>query len=124
MARFTESRHSTDVMARQVPTQELEAIIAALARFPSGASIEEVKDALERPPPRRTLQRRIAMLVAHERLRAQGEGRRRRYLSAHAQPSTAVYRPERADIALSLEPYIGFQEMKTKYKLLLIEDII
>jgi fido (protein-threonine AMPylation protein) len=90
-------------MARQIPKQELEAIIAAVARFPAGASIEELKDALERPPPHRTLQRRVAMLVAHERLRAEGEGRRRRYLSAHAKTRTAVHSQERSDLVLSPE---------------------
>jgi len=43
------------------------------------------------------------MLVAHERLRAEGEGRRRRYLSAHATARTAAHFPERADLVLSPE---------------------
>jgi fido (protein-threonine AMPylation protein) len=90
-------------MARQIPKQELEAIVAVVARFTSGASIDEIKEALERPPPHRTLQRRVAMLVAHERLRAEGEGRRRRYLAAHAKTTTAIHLPKTADLVLSPE---------------------
>ena len=103
MARLGKSRHITDVMARQIPEQELEAIIAAVARFPSGVSIEELKGALEQPSPHRTLQRRVAMLVAHGRLRAEGAGRRRRYLSAHAKAITAIRLPKKADLVLSPE---------------------
>jgi hypothetical protein len=90
-------------MSRTVPEHELEAIIEAVAQFPSGASIEELKGMLERPPPHRTLQRRVASLVAENRLRAQGKGRRRRYISLTVEPGKASLAPQPGTLVLSAE---------------------
>jgi hypothetical protein len=90
-------------MSRTVPEQELRDIIEAVAQFPSGASIEELKGMLERPPPHRTLQRRVAALVAKERLRAEGKGKRRRYLSLPVEPDKAIVAPQQGALVLSGE---------------------
>lgn len=81
-------------MPKQIPDTELEAIKRAVTGFPEGASIDDIRRALERPPsletlprttlpgrtlPRRTLQRRLALLVARGQLRLEGSGRGSRY---------------------------------------------
>jgi hypothetical protein len=48
-------------------------------RFPKGASIEQISSVLEVKPPRRTLQRRLALLVQQKRLTVEGRGRGSRY---------------------------------------------
>ena len=68
-------------MPRIQPPEELTAISAAVARFEAPASLEEI--AVQFPEtPRRTLQRRLATLVASGRLKAQSHTKGRRYQSA------------------------------------------
>lgn len=71
-------------MSRPIPEAELENIIAVITRFLDGLSIEEIESALDSPPPRRTLQRRLALLVAEKRLRMAGQRRGARYFSGSA----------------------------------------
>ena len=66
-------------MPRQVSQSELDTVLQAVARFPEGASIEEITGALEIPLPRRTLQRRLATLVEQNQLTITGRGRGSRY---------------------------------------------
>ncbi len=66
-------------MPKQVPQNELDAVLQAVARFPEGGSIEDISRALEVKPPRRTLQRRLALLVEQKRLTVEGRGRGSRY---------------------------------------------
>lgn len=66
-------------MPRQIPQDELDAVLAAVARFPEGATLEEISSTLEIQVPRRTLQRRLAKLVAQKRLLAEGRARGSRY---------------------------------------------
>jgi fido (protein-threonine AMPylation protein) len=66
-------------MPRQIPAQEFALIIRAVATFPDGAAIDDIMGALDEPPARRTLQRRLATLVAQNRLSAVGGGWARRY---------------------------------------------
>jgi len=62
-----------------VPKAELDAILQAVARFPEGGSIEEIGGVLEIKLPRRTLQRRLALLVEQKRLIVEGRARGSRY---------------------------------------------
>ncbi|THF62903.1 Fic family protein [Pseudothauera nasutitermitis] len=80
-------------MSSITASAELTAIIAAVSRFPEGASIEAITAALPDAPPRRTLQRRLAQLVAEGRLGAQGERRGRRYFPAVHQARMFAYAP-------------------------------
>ena len=57
------SRHIVGVMPKEIPDAELDAVIAAAASFPDSAMMDEIANALAQPPPRRTLQRRLALLV-------------------------------------------------------------
>src|SRR5713226_7646616 len=79
VAQYGISRHNEDKMPKQVPQNELDAVLQAVARFPEGGSIEDISRALEVKPPRRTLQRRLALLVEQKRLTVEGRGRGRRY---------------------------------------------
>lgn len=66
-------------MSRPIHESELDDILAAVERFPEGIGIEGIESALAAKLPRRTLQRRLAMLVADGRLRVAGQRRGTRY---------------------------------------------
>ncbi|MFW6236032.1 MAG: Fic family protein [Desulfovibrionales bacterium] len=68
-------------MPRKIPERDLDAIVQIVEHHPSGASIEQIRKALEIGLPRRTLQRRLALLVEQGRLKAMGSGPARRYLA-------------------------------------------
>lgn len=65
-------------MPRLIPARELETLIAQIAISPDGLGIEGLA-AANTAIPRRSLQRRLATLVADQRLIAIGQGRARRY---------------------------------------------
>ena len=66
-------------MARHVSEAELQAIVDAVARLPEGGSVDTVGSTLEISVVRRTLQRRLAALVAEGRLIRDGRGPGTRY---------------------------------------------
>ncbi len=66
-------------MAKQIPQNELDAILKIMPHFSQGASIDQIISGLSIELPRRTLQRRLAMLVDQERLIIEGKGRASRY---------------------------------------------
>lgn len=76
-------------MARKTPEHELVAVLQVVRPFPAGASIEDVLQALRDKPARRTLQRRLALLVRQGRLLCEGKGPATRYRV----PSGAPVRP-------------------------------
>lgn len=57
-----------DRMARQVPEEELEADVEAVAKQGAPASIDDIVASLHMDMPHRTLQRRVAVLVEQGRL--------------------------------------------------------
>lgn len=67
-------------MPKRIPEVELEEIVAVVAEFPSGASIDDVLGGIDSPLPRRTLQRRLTLLVDQDRLVRLGRGPATRYL--------------------------------------------
>lgn len=67
-------------MPKQVPQTELDAIKEAMSRFGEGASIDEIQGALGFQIPRRTLQRRLALLVEKGELLPEGKSRGSKYL--------------------------------------------
>lgn len=77
-------------MPRPIPESELGLILEVMGRFPDGAGIEEIESALEVSLPRRTLQRRLAGLVADGRLRMLGRRRGARYFSGGAELEAAT----------------------------------
>lgn len=66
-------------MPKQIPSNQIDAVLSAAAQFPGGGSIEDITGALPIALPHRTLQRRLAWLVAEKRLIAAGRGRASRY---------------------------------------------
>lgn len=66
-------------MPRKVPQDELDAVLQAVARFPEGAALEDIGAVMAIALPRRTLQRRLALLVEQGRLSMAGRGRGSRY---------------------------------------------
>lgn len=67
-------------MPKRIPDTELDDIVAAVAEFPSGASIDNVVGTIDNALPRRTLQRRLTLLVNQDRLVRLGRGPATRYL--------------------------------------------
>lgn len=76
-------------MPKVVPTEELDAVLAAVAQHPLGIGIEALHAEVPKMP-RRTLQRRLSDLVEAKRLDVEGRGRARRYRVAaeRAMPAT------------------------------------
>ena len=66
-------------MARRIPEENLLLILEAVRARPEGATASQVSEALESPPPRRTLQYRLRSLVEADRLVMEGSGRWARY---------------------------------------------
>jgi hypothetical protein len=66
-------------MPKRIPQDELDKILHAIASIPDAASLEEISNALGGDIPRRTLQRRLALLVEQNRLTITGRGRASRY---------------------------------------------
>lgn len=62
-------------MARQVPEEEFEAIVEAVAKQGGSASIDDIAASLQMAMPHRTLQRRVAVLVEQGRLLKEGRAR-------------------------------------------------
>ncbi len=79
MAQLTELCHNSQIMPKQIPQDELDAILEAVTQFPEGASVGDLSETLGKKLPRRTLQRRLARLVEQERLAIEGRGRGSRY---------------------------------------------
>lgn len=79
VAQLSILRHNETLMPKKIPQAELDAIFQAAAQFPEGASVEDIRAALEIALPRRTLQRRLALLVEQGRLFMAGHGRGCRY---------------------------------------------
>ena len=66
-------------MPKKISAAELDDIVATVARFPTGASIDELSALFNSVLPRRTLQRRLALLVERKRLVRHGRGPATRY---------------------------------------------
>ena len=66
-------------MPKQLSEKELDVVLRAAAKFPEGGAIEDIAAALEGKLPRRTLQRRLALLVEQKRLAVEGRARGSRY---------------------------------------------
>jgi Tfp pilus assembly protein PilO len=52
MAQLTELRHNSQIMPKQIPQDELDAILEAVTQFPEGASVENLSETLEKKMPR------------------------------------------------------------------------
>ncbi len=66
-------------MPKKISQAELDTVLQAVAGFPKGGAVEEIRGALNTCLPRRTLQRRLARLVKQNQLTVEGRGRGSRY---------------------------------------------
>ena len=66
-------------MPKQIPEQEIEALLAIIRQSDAGAAVENIEAKLEQKFPRRTLQHRLARIVEQKRLVRHGKGRASRY---------------------------------------------
>lgn len=66
-------------MPKRIPQNELDAVQQAVGGFPEGAGIKEISKVLSVRLPRRTLQRRLALLVEQKRIIVEGRARASRY---------------------------------------------
>ncbi|MCB2181070.1 MAG: Fic family protein [Desulfobulbaceae bacterium] len=79
MAQFLKLRHNNFIMPKHIPQDELDKIQNVVAGFPEGAGVEEISQALTIRISRRTLQRRLALLVEQKKIIVQGRARASRY---------------------------------------------
>ena len=89
-------------MPKQISQKDLDSIVKAVSSLPDGGGIEEINSALEGKMPRRTIQRRLSLLVEQKRLIAEGKGRASRYRL----PNTLDVVIPPPIVALSGETYI------------------
>ena len=82
-------------MPRVTPTQELDELVEHLGTTPDGMGIETLAQQLGTPLPRRTLQRRLALLVEQQRIEMLGERRSARY-RRRTSPAVRAEAPEAA----------------------------
>jgi hypothetical protein len=80
-------------MPRVTPTQELDELVEHLGTTPDGMGIETLAQQLGTPLPRRTLQRRLALLVEQQRIDMLGERRSARY-RRRTSPAVRADEPE------------------------------
>ena len=66
-------------MPKQISEKELDAIVAVVAAQPEGMQVSAILEGLPAELEKRTLQRRLALLVEQKRLIAEGKGKGRRY---------------------------------------------
>ena len=84
-------------MPKQVAEAEFEAIVNAVRRLVDSGSVRRIEEALGETMPRRTLQRRLAALVAQGRLVREGRGPGTLYRLPVAQPAHPVQAAESED---------------------------
>jgi Fic family protein len=71
-------------LPKRIATEEMNAVEAAIAAFPDGASLQDIAQVLAAPFTERTLQRRIGRLMQLGRVEKKGKGTRTRYHSVQA----------------------------------------
>lgn len=90
-------------MPKTISEKEQLAILEAVGRFPTSASIDKIGGALDPVVPRRTLQRRIALLVGENRLIPESAGRGRRYRLSSPEGEAVTPKPVTGGIRYSPE---------------------
>lgn len=96
-------------MPKEIPRTELDAVLRAVAAASAPVSLEEVAGKLPRSLARRTLQRRLAQLLAENKITALGERAGRRYqAAARASAPAATWSPPDLAPAFVAEPRADF----------------
>jgi len=76
-------------MPKKIRTEDLDPMLRAIAGFQGGATLEQITKVLQPAPPRRTLQRWLALLVERNLVLLEGGGRSSRYRLQSAPSETA-----------------------------------
>lgn len=115
-------------MARPLPTHAQEAVLDVIARFPDGASTEQIEQNLTAPPNRRTLQRWLNALIAQECVHRVGQGRavkyrRGRIASLAANLTVKATSTARIEILIPLSPEAKDVEARVHQPLMLRQPV-
>ena len=115
-------------MARPLPTQAQEAVLDVIARFPDGASTEQIEANLTVPPNRRTLQRWLNELITQARVHREGQGRAVKYrlgqiVSATAHITTKSSVSAHAEIQIPFSPEAKAVEAHVRQPLMLRKPV-
>ena len=95
-------------MPKKISETELDQIVAAVGKFPSGASINDIVGTFDNRLPRRTTQRHLALLTAGSRLVRLGRGPATRYslpsrhIELRDRPLESAERPSAANLELRI----------------------
>ena len=84
-------------MVRRIQEEDLREIEKAVMARPDGMTAQQISEALESAPPRRTLQYRLKSLVDDKRLVMEGEGRWARYFAPVVKAAAGVA-PGKAEV--------------------------
>lgn len=95
LSQTTHHHHNAHRMPRVTPTQELDRLVELIVTAPDGVGIEAIEQQLVTPLHRRTLQRRLALLVEQQRIEMLGDRRTARY-RRRAPPDFRAQEPEAA----------------------------
>jgi len=93
-------------MPKTTSPQELDRLLALIPAHHEGMGIDAISAALEGAMPRRTLQRRLALLVEQGRLQMQGEARSVRYRRAPKIIAATRHEFAAAMTQAGVEPYV------------------
>jgi hypothetical protein len=95
MAQFMLLRHNSS-MPKIIPQTELDAIVEIVSGFSEPVSLEQIFSHLQHRLPRRTLQRRLALLVGNGRLAGIGKRGGRRYHVPSVEKRPTEEKPQEA----------------------------
>lgn len=115
-------------MARPRPTQTQKAVLEAIARFPDGASTEQIEANLDAPPNRRTLQRWLNDLIAQARVHREGQGRAVKYrlgqiVSATAHVAATASATAHAELLIPFSPQAREVDAHVRQPLMLRQPV-
>jgi fido (protein-threonine AMPylation protein) len=94
LSQCTSNLNEAKPMPRVTPTQELDQLVELIGSAPDSVGIEAIEQQLGTPLHRRTLQRRLALLVEQQRIDMLGDRRTARY-RRRAAPTVRAEEPER-----------------------------
>ncbi|HEY8906309.1 MAG TPA: Fic family protein [Rhodoferax sp.] len=93
-------------MPKLTPQHELDQLVSLIAQEPKGMGADALQLALGGSLQRRTLQRRLALLVAQQRIQTQGESRAMRYVVPQVNLGTAVLQAPSPGLQFTAEAYV------------------
>jgi Fic family protein len=104
-------------MPKLISQQELDWLEALITEHQEGMGINAIFEALEGAVPRRTLQRRLALLVTQRRLQILGEARSARYVRAGRVVDAAITESSESAAVVGLETYVAISPAGEEIKL-------